>query len=295
MKGLILVNGFTDNSSVKHKAERMTEEFLKFGVQCDTIKNNSFLAYVDNGKIEGNLDYDFCLYFDKDKYIARMLSKLKMPVFNTFEATEICDDKMATHIALANNGINMPKTLAGALCYNINDISELEIADYCKKISLQLEFPLVAKLCFGGFGQQVYKIENQTELVDWVKTHKHSPTLFQEFVKCNNFDFRVMVVGGKAIASMKRVAKEGDFRSNLELGGFAENVAPEKTALELAEKCAKILNLDFCGVDILQKENGEYLVCEVNSNAMLAGIEKTTGVNIANIYCQHILDKLKND
>ena len=57
--------------------------------------------------------------------------------------------------------------------------------------------------------------------------------------------------------------------------------------LKVAEKCASILGLDYCGVDILEGPNGEPIVSEVNSNAFYEGIEKTTGVNVAGCYVDY--------
>ena len=57
-----------------------------------------------------------------------------------------------------------------------------------------------------------------------------------------------------------------DFRSNIELGGEGECYAIDAKLNDICVRTAKILNLDYCGIDVLFGENG-YLVCEVNSNA----------------------------
>jgi gamma-F420-2:alpha-L-glutamate ligase len=56
----------------------------------------------------------------------------------------------------------------------------------------------------------------------------------------------------------------------------------------MAEKAASILGLDYCGVDVLIGPKGEPILCEVNSNAFIEGIEKVTGVNVASAYAHHI-------
>ena len=59
---------------------------------------------------------------------------------------------------------------------------------------------------------------------------------------------------------------------------------------KLAEKCAKILNLDYCGVDVLSDEKG-LCVCEVNSNAFWNGIVKATGIDVAGAYADYLVSK----
>ena len=83
-----------------------------------------------------------------------------------------------------------------------------------------------------------------------------------------------------------------DFRSNVELGGVGVKHEPTKEQIALAENCAKILNLDYAGVDILSDGINDY-VCEVNSNAFFKGSESATGVNIAKLYAMHVISKLK--
>ena len=83
----------------------------------------------------------------------------------------------------------------------------------------------------------------------------------------------------------------GDFRSNLELGGTGSPYQIDIDLERLCRKTAEILNLDYCGIDILQGESG-YLVCEVNSNAFFGGIERVTGVNVAKLYAEYIFNEV---
>ena len=84
----------------------------------------------------------------------------------------------------------------------------------------------------------------------------------------------------------------GDFRSNAELGGTGYPYTPDKKFIEVAEKVANVLDLDYMGIDLLFGENGEPIVCEVNSNAFFGVMEKVTGVNVAKAYAEYIYEKV---
>ena len=99
------------------------------------------------------------------------------------------------------------------------------------------------------------------------------------------------MIGGKAVASMTR-QNDNDFRANVELGGIAKYQPVDDSFLSLAEKCAKVLDLDYAGVDLLVGKNGQPLVCEVNSNAYFKGMQSCFDVDVADLYMQHILKKL---
>ena len=106
-------------------------------------------------------------------------------------------------------------------------------------------------------------------------------------------DVRVIVIGGEAVAAMERIAQEGEFRSNIELGGAGKVFDLSKEYKELAERVANVLQLDYCGIDLLEGKDGG-IVCEVNSNAFFEGIESVTGINVAKAYAEYIYKTIKN-
>ena len=105
--------------------------------------------------------------------------------------------------------------------------------------------------------------------------------------------YRVVVVGERVLGGMVRTSG-GDFRSNLARGGKAEAYPVDEGAAQLSLKIARLLRLDYCGIDYLFGKDG-LLVCEVNSNAFFQGFEGATGVNVAGAYAEHILAKLAAD
>jgi ribosomal protein S6--L-glutamate ligase len=112
--------------------------------------------------------------------------------------------------------------------------------------------------------------------------------LVQEYIKeSHGQDIRVLVVGGKVIASMKRKANGTEFRSNFHLGGSVEDVVITEEQKIIACLAAKTLGLDIAGVDMLISERGA-LILEVNSSPGLEGIEASTGINIAEKVAEYL-------
>ena len=289
IKGLIIVNGYMLAHGTEHQLSRLKEEFSKRNVAIDVKKNNEVLTYIQNGEIKTKLpSYDFVIYLDKDKFVARMLEKLGYRLFNSAESIELCDDKMLTHIELANHNINMPLTISSTLCYH-DDGNR----DMLKIVEEKLSYPLIVKEDYGSLGKQVYLVNNHDELVETENRLIHVPHIFQEFVSSSRgVDYRLIVIGGEVIAHMKRENKHS-YLSNLACGGKASVCDLPNEYFEVAKKAAKILKLDYCGVDLLQGKNGEPIISEVNSNAFYEGIEKTTKVNVAGAYVDYILSRIK--
>lgn len=287
----IIINAYYSAPHYLGQSLRLKEEFEKLGAHADVIRNDGFFGRIDQGEIKtyfGN--YSACVYLDKDKYLSEMLDLCGIMLFNDHKTIVDCDDKMCTFIRLAGNGINLPKTLSGLLCYNPYErIREQTVT----LIENQLGYPLVVKECYGSQGKGVYPAFDRGQLYDAMERVKLKPHLYQKMVTSSLAkDVRVIVIGGKAIGAMLREGADG-FHSNIGQGGRGSNYPLGASFRETAEKCARILGADYCGVDILFGEMGEPIVCEVNSNAFFAEFEQCTGINVAETYAKYVLSRLR--
>lgn len=103
--------------------------------------------------------------------------------------------------------------------------------------------------------------------------------LVQPFLRGDG-DLRLIVVGGRVVAAMRRRASDGDFRNNLHRGGIAAAHHPTPEERRVAVKAVRAVGLAVAGVDLLETPRGP-LVLEVNSSPGLQGIESATGRNVA--------------
>ncbi len=284
MKALIVINAYIKNQSQIFQAERIGEELKKRGATVE-IKKNFSLANIAGNEVKAE-KYDFCVYLDKDKVAARLLEKSGLRLFNTAAAIEVCDDKMLTNIALANGGYNIPDCVYAPLCYNAgSEINRAFLSDVVQKLG----FPLVAKTNYGSLGAGVSLITGDGKLTVYERQNLLTPHFYQKYINCGlGEDIRVIVIGGRAVCAMRR-RNEGDFRSNIELGGKGENYPLNKELSALCEGVAKTLKLDYCGVDILTGKDGKVYVCEVNSNAFFTAAERVCGANVAGTYAAYML------
>lgn len=289
MEAIVLVNAYIRSGGMIRQAERVAEELRARGCDARIVRNGTFPAQVREGRIEVRERPDFVVYLDKDKYLPRMLERAGVRLFNRAEAVELCDDKMLTCIRLAGEGLCLPDTLAAPLCYYA-DASLPE--GYARRIGERLGWPVVVKKSFGSWGAEVRLARNEGELSAAAEEFRLFPHLYQKFVGRAGEDHRVVVVGGRAIAVMRR-KNPADFRSNIERGGHGEREELPASFLRAAEKCAEVLGLDYCGVDILD-ERGEPYICEVNSNALFNEAERVTGVNIAGAFAELMLRQVRS-
>ncbi len=290
MKGIIVVNAYATTKSELNQALRLKEEFNCLSVEIDIVHTDEMQVIIENGNYSVNINnIDFCTYLDKDLHVLKMLEALNIKVFNNAKAIEICDDKLLTHIALANHDINMPKTIGGVLCYYKDAKVKKSIID---KVESELRYPLIIKENYGSCGKGIYLARNREELEQIANEIKLKPHLYQAFIKeSQGMDIRVIVIGGKCIGAMCRQNTQ-DFRSNIEIGGTGTAQSLNKEYIEICEKVVNVLKLDYCGIDLLIDKDNNPVVCEVNSNAFFGMFEKVTNINVAKIYAEFIINEL---
>ncbi len=188
-------------------------------------------------------------------------------------------DKLRSMQLFSRRGLGMPVT---GFASKPDDVKDL--------IKLVGGAPLVVKLLQGtqGIGVVLAETTKAAESVIEGFMGVKADILVQEYIKeSSGSDIRCLVIGGKVVASMKRTAQPGEFRSNLHRGGSAEliRITPEERST--AVRAAKIMGLNVAGVDLLRSNHGP-LIMEVNSSPGLEGIEKATGKDIAHMIVQFI-------
>lgn len=197
-----------------------------------------------------------------------------MKVFTACESQALIRsrDKLRSLQILSRAGIGLPKTI---------------FMDYSKESDGVVEAvggaPVVIKLLEGTQGLGVVLAENKKAAQSVIEAFHgvHARIIVQEFIKeAKGADIRAFVVDGEVVGAMKRQARDGEFRSNLHRGGYAEVVKLTRQERATAISAAKKMGLGVAGVDMLPSKRGP-LIIEVNSSPGLEGIEGATKVDIA--------------
>ena len=233
------------------------------------------------------IEPSFVIFWDKDILLARSLEKLGYRLFNSSEAIEACDNKSIMHLKLT--GMRVPKTIIGPMVYFKQALSD----PYYERIIEELGEDVILKESCGSFGMQVYKLHGIQEIREKINEIGNSHFIIQEVIKTSlGRDLRVNIVGDRVIGAMER-RNISDFRANITLGGKGEPVVPDSMQKETALRAHKALGLDFSGVDLLYGEDGEPIVCEVNSNVNFLSYEAISGVNVSSIILDYIMERMK--
>ncbi|QLG62442.1 putative ATP-dependent zinc protease [Halorarum salinum] len=188
------------------------------------------------------------------------------PTLNTPTAVLTAVHKFATAVALSEAGIRVPDALLALSNGRLNDGRE------------RFSPEGVYKTAIGTHGGGTWKLDLEEPVNPMVGNRQ---AFLQELIdrdESRHHDQRVYVVGDRIVGAMNRYAPEGDWRTNVALGGDVEDATEHvsEEVREMALAATDTVGLDYAGVDLVQGFDGWY-VLEVNPTAGFKGLFKATG------------------
>ena len=219
--------------------------------------------------------------------VLHALREAGVPVYNDARAIERSVDKAMTSLLLHAAGIATPATWA---------LESLAEAQRLVMRESAAGRTLVLKPLFGSQGKDLQR-------VGWVGgRHVPLPALegsygqvayLQRYVPAlgePGFDWRVLVVGGRARTAMRRVSEH--WVHNVAQGARCEQAALTAPLATAAEAATQALGLDYAGVDLMPGARLDAVqVIEVNGVAAWRGLQRVTGFNIATALVDDLIDR----
>jgi len=202
-------------------------------------------------------------------------------VVNSTQAFRRARDKYATMYALARAGLPIPPTYI------------TEMAHWAYRASKGFK-QVVYKPVTGSLGFGSMKFENTDLAFNAYTTLERmgQPLYIQEYLEKLGRDIRAFVLGERVIASIYRVAQPTEWKTNVAQGAQAKPIQLSPKLEKLPIKAAKALGLLYAGVDILE-EGKKAVVLEVNGSPSWQGLQKATGVDVAEELVQYMIDYMK--
>jgi ribosomal protein S6--L-glutamate ligase len=194
-----------------------------------------------------------------------------VPILNAAQAIAQARNKMRALQLLSANGIDIPATV---MARDASDLKEM--------VSLVGGVPVLVKLLQGQDRHGVMVCETLQSLeaaLEAILGLGHN-IIVQQYVKKTGQDVRVLVVGGKAIAAVRRRARVGRLSRTLIRGARLEKTELTEPMRRAAIQTAKLVGLEVAAVDMLDVK-GSLKVFEVNSSPALTEMEAATGMDLA--------------
>ena len=204
--------------------------------------------------------------------VVRQFSIMGIPIVNNSVPIARSRDKLRSLQLLSQHDIDIPRTV---------------MARSPSQIGRALEAvggpPVILKLIQGSQGVGVMLAETLPQLEAILDTlwGLGQNILIQEFIaESRGRDIRALVVGGSVVGAMRRIARLGEFRSNIHRGGAGRIVDLSVEYAQVAVRACNVMGLQVAGVDMLASRAGPKVI-EINSSPGFEGLEQATRKDIA--------------
>ena len=188
-------------------------------------------------------------------------------VLNNPKSLESAIDKYVTTTRLIDAGIPVPPS---AIVQSSADLEQCNV---------QFGGDVVLKPIFGSNGQGLFRLEGDTKPLPPFFSET-GVAVAQQYIANDGWDARILVVGTEAFA-MKRIAADGEWRTNIARGGKAELFTPPSEWIQLAHAATQAVGAHIAGVDILPGRDGSIWVLEVNAVPGWRALQTVTSKNIS--------------
>ena len=212
--------------------------------------------------------------------LVRHLELTGLRVINGFQSILLSRNKFLGLQTLAHRGIPVPRS------FLVRDLK-----DFQRAVEKLEGYPVIVKTLNSMQGRGVMLAESAgtAEFITANSGNRSGGLLVQKYIPSHKRrDIRVFVTGKKAVAAMELKPREGDFRSNISLGGKSRPLALDRELEELAVQASTALGLEISGVDILLDAKGSPMVIEANYCPGFRGLEAATGLDIASRIVQYV-------
>ena len=174
----------------------------------------------------------------------------------------------------------MPKTI---ISKNFGEIKE-----FARKLN-----KVVLKPLYGKGGEGIILLESDDKMFDKklenFLSNEYEPIMAQEYLPIvKKGDKRIILINGEPVGCLNRVPAEGEFRSNLGVGGLPELCELSSRDNEICQRISKTLidyDLYFVGIDVI----GDFLT-EINVTCPtgVRQIKELGGPDIAKLFWDNI-------
>ena len=227
-----------------------------------------------------------CVSYYRNLHSTAALEGMGVNVINCLNTGIFAGNKLFTHMLLKKYGVPTPYA---AVAFSKDAVIEhLETHGY----------PKVIKPTVGSWGRLISKLNDKDSAEGIIESREAMYPIYQvhyleEFVNRPPRDIRAIMVGDKIVAAIYRTSGKGNWKTNMALGGTAEEC---KVTPEMEEMCIKAKNAvqgDIVGVDLMESNERGLVVHEVNNTTEYKNTVRVCGVDIPSLMIDYVMKKNK--
>jgi [lysine-biosynthesis-protein LysW]--L-2-aminoadipate ligase len=272
--------------NIRWEEKALYEAAKKKGIEVKNLdcKNLAINLNEKNSTYKGRVIIQRCVSYFKNVHSTAALEGAGAQVINPLQAAIMCGNKLYSHTLLEKAGVRTPRAFSAFS--EEGAIAALE----------EMGYPAVIKPTVGSWGRLIALLRDKESARAVIEDREHMFPIYQiyyfeEFVERPPRDIRAIVVGDGVVAAIYRYSGDGEWKTNMALGGHAEACPVTKELEDICLKAANALGGEIVGVDLMESKDQGLLVHEVNNTTEFKNTVRVTGVDIPGLMVDYALAK----
>jgi [lysine-biosynthesis-protein LysW]--L-2-aminoadipate ligase len=273
--------------TIRWEEKALYEAAKKKDADLENVDIKNLKLRLDNGSAyAGKVVLQRSVSYFKSLHATAALEGLGAQVINPLRVASITGNKLFAHMEFHKAGVNTPKAISAFS--EESAIAALE----------EFGYPAVIKPTVGSWGRMIGLLRDKDAAQAVVEDREHMFPLyhiyyFEEFVKRPPRDIRAIVVDDHVVAAIYRYSGEGEWKTNMALGGRAEVCPVTKELEDIFMKATKAVGGQIVGVDLMESEKDGLMVHEINNTTEFKNTVRVTGVDVPGLMVDYALSLYK--
>ena len=269
--------------TIRWEEKALLEAGKKKNVNLEMFDCKKLSLQLDKKRDEFGTVIQRCVSYYRNVHSTAALEGMGVNVINCLNTGIFAGNKLYTHMLLRKFGV--PTPYATVAFSKEAAIEALEREGY----------PKVIKPTVGSWGRMISKINDKDSAEGIIEGREKMYPIYQihyleEFVQRPPRDIRAIMVGDKVVAAIYRNSGDGNWKTNMALGGRAEKC---EVTNELEDICIKAKNAvqgQIVGVDLMESDDRGLVVHEVNNTTEYKNTVRVCEVDIPSLMIDYALE-----
>jgi [lysine-biosynthesis-protein LysW]---L-2-aminoadipate ligase len=274
--------------NIRWEEKSLYEAAKKKGVEISNVDcrnlsidlNNKNSQYWNKTIIQRTVSYF------KSLHSTAALEGVGAHIINSLRTAILCGNKLFAHMELQKAGIKTPNAFTAFS------------PESAMSTLARMGYPAVIKPTIGSWGRLIALVRDTEAAKAIIEDREHMFPIyhvyfFEEFVKRPPRDIRAIVVGNAVIAAIYRYSSQGEWKTNMALGGYAKTCPITKELEDICIKATNAVGGNIVGVDLMESEENGLIVHEVNNTTEFKNTVRVTGVDVPGFMIDYAL-KMSN-
>ena len=239
--------------TIRWEEKALLEAGKKKNINIQMIDCKKLFLDLDKEKDGYGTVLQRCVSYYRNVHSTAALEGMGVDVINCLKTGIFAGNKLYTHMLLKKEGVPTPHATVA--------FSRDAALESLEKVG----YPKIIKPTVGSWGRMISKINDKDSAEGIIESREKMYPIYQihyleEFIKRPPRDIRAMMVGDEIVAAIYRYSGNGNWKTNMALGGRAEKCEITNEMEEICIKAKNAVQGQIVGVDLMESEDRGLLV-----------------------------------